>query len=72
MKEHYSEGSDGVGGDHDGCGDSGVGGGRVGYGGGDGVVVMVVGVVDKRRATKTTINTKTTTLTIPPPSIQIG
>ena len=32
---------------------------------------MVVGVVDKRRATKSTINTKTTTPTIPPTSIQI-
>ena len=33
---------------------------------------MVVGVVDKRRAIKSTINTKTTTPTIPPTSIQIG
>ena len=32
---------------------------------------MVVGVVDKRRATKSTINTKTTTPTIPPTSIQV-
>ena len=34
-------------------------------------MVMVVGVVDKRRVTKTTIDTKTTTPTIPPPIIQI-
>ena len=34
-------------------------------------MVMVVGVVDKRKATKSTINTKTTTPTIPPTSIQI-
>jgi hypothetical protein len=31
---------------------------------------MVVGVVDKRRVTKATINTKTTTPTIQPPIIQ--
>ena len=70
----YSEGSDGVGDDGDGCGGSGVGGGRGVYGGGcggGGVVVMVVGMVDIRRATKTTINTKTTAPTIPPQSIQI-
>ena len=32
---------------------------------------MVVGVVDKIRATKTTLNTKTTTPTMPPPNIEI-
>ena len=34
-------------------------------------MVIVVGMVDIRRATKTTINTKTTAPTIPPQSIQI-